>query len=64
MMNAIPLPVSIALAGQMIIRFCRNVTTSSITAQVRIEITICGIESRKWNWVIPSRYSTRNVAET
>ena len=25
MMNAIPLPVSIALAGQMIICFCRNV---------------------------------------
>ena len=54
MMNAIPLPVSIALAGQMIICFCRNVTTSSITAHVRIEITICGNESRKWNWVIPS----------
>ena len=52
-MNAIPLPVSIALAGQIIIRFCRNVTRSSIAAQVRIEITICGIESRKWNWVIP-----------
>ena len=54
MMNAIPLPVSIALAGQMIARFCRNVTTSSISAHVRIEITICGIESRKWNCVIPS----------
>ncbi len=54
MMNAIPLPVSIALAGQMIMRFCRNVTTSSITAQVRIEITIWGIERRKWNSTIPS----------
>ena len=25
---------------------------------------ICGNESRKWNWVIPSTYRTRNVAET
>ena len=64
MMKAIPFPVSIALAGQMIICFCRNVTASSITAQVRIETMICGNESLKWNWVIPRTYRTRNVAET
>ena len=64
MMKAIPLPVSIALAGQMIICFCRRVTASSIMAHVRIETMICGKESLKWNWVIPSTYRTRNVAET
>ena len=64
MMKAIPLPVSIALAGQMIACFCRNETASSITAQVTIEKMICGNESPKWNWVFPRTYRTRNVAET
>ncbi len=47
MMNAIPLPVRSALAGQMIICFCRNVIASSITPAVRIDARICGNESRK-----------------
>jgi hypothetical protein len=59
-----PLPVSIALAGHTIIFFCRNVTTSSIRAHVRIAVAIWGIESRKWNSVSPSTYSVKIVADT
>ncbi len=46
-MNATPLPVSMALAGHMITRCCRTVIATSSTAQVRIEIRICAIESWK-----------------
>ena len=59
MMNAIPLPVSIALAGQMITRFCRNVTTTSISRAGEDRASrSAGIESRKWNSISPSTYRT------
>jgi len=38
--NATPLPVSIALAGQTKARLCRNVMAISRTAQVRIAARI------------------------
>ena len=57
MMKAMPLPVSIALAGQRITRFCQNVMATSSTTQVRIDEKICGIESRKSNSICPSTCS-------
>ena len=48
-----PLPVSIALAGQRITRFCQKVMATSSSTQVRIDEKICGIESRKLNCDLP-----------
>ena len=56
-MNATPLPVSIALAGQRITCCRRNAMPTSSTAQVRSAMRICARETRKWNSSWPSTCS-------
>ena len=56
-----PLPVSIALAGHRITRFCQNVMPTSRNAQVRTAARICGIESRKLNSTWPMMCSVTKI---
>src|SRR5579872_5857676 len=56
-MNATPLPVSIALAGQMNARCFRNVIAISSSAPVATDRRICAIETRKWKAAWPSTWS-------
>ena len=61
-MNATPLPVSSALAGQRITRCVRNAIATSSTAHVASETRICAIESSKWKPTWPITCSDVIVA--
>ena len=64
-MNAIPLPVRSALAGQRMTRCRQKVTTTSMIAQVRIDAgDLRETRAAKWNSVCPSACSRMKVAET
>src|SRR3954447_6173642 len=64
MIRATPLPVSIALAGQTNARLARNVSATSITAQVRIAARICGTLTRKWSAIWPRTWTLMITAAT
>ena len=54
MMNAIALPVRSALAGQRMMRLRLNVTTTSISAQVRSDAGDLGEREREVELGLPS----------
>ena len=55
--SAMPLPVSMALAGHAMTLSRRNVIVSSIAAQVPIETRICAIDTLKSKTTCPSTWS-------
>ena len=63
-MSATPLPVSIALAGHTNARLSLNVSTTSITAQVRIAARIWGTLTRKWSPTCPRTWIVMMTAAT
>ncbi len=63
-MRATPLPVSIALAGHTNVRLWRKVSTTSMTAQVRIAARICGTLTWKRSPICPRTWIVMITAAT
>ena len=63
-MRATPLPVSIALAGHTNDRLWRKVSTTSMTAQVRIAARICGTLTWKCSPTWPRTWIVMMTAAT
>ena len=63
-MSATPLPVSIALAGHTKDRLLRNVSATSMIAQVRIDARICGTLTWKRSPTCPRTWIVMMTAAT